>query len=296
MSSNSFFVIASIRILSGLFSTLKGVAINAGVIIWDTLLALYNMVAPKRPANGVTPEGYPGANGLWPAYTPAQKDDSRCSCPALNAMANHGILPHSGRAIKFKDLSTAIRTTYNFAPTFCYFVPNYIAGVLDRDYLTDSFDLSDIDVHNGIEHDASLTRHDSIFAKDQGTPAVKLIEELLASGTGPNGNLTTADLSRFSGKRRVEAKAVNHQYSLSFLHKMFSSSNSSTMLTIFGGDIKDLRPFLLEERIPDGWQSRITKPMGLTIAEFNSTVLRVELGIKEELPSSFIGDASGKKS
>lgn len=50
-----------------------------------------------------------------------------------------------------------------------------------------------------------------------------------------------------------------------------------------------MRPFLLEERIPDGWQSRILHPMGLTMAEFNMTALRVELGIHEELPSYFGG-------
>lgn len=65
------------------------------------------------------------------------------------------------------------------------------------------------------------------------------------------------------------------------------SNSSSTILTILGGKIKDLRPFLLEERIPEGWQPRVRHPMGLTMAEFNQTAFRVELGIKEELPPSF---------
>ena len=55
------------------------------------------------------------------------------------------------------------------------------------------------------------------------------------------------------------------------------------MLTIMGGRVKDLRPWLLEERIPDGWQPRIRSRMGLTAAEFNKTVLRVELGIEEHV-------------
>lgn len=55
-------------------------------------------------------------------------------------------------------MSKAIRSTYNFAPTFCYFVPRYMAGVLTRDPNVDTINLSDISVHNGIEHDASLTR------------------------------------------------------------------------------------------------------------------------------------------
>ena len=55
-------------------------------------------------------------------------------------------------------MSTAIRNTYNFAPSFCYFVPKYMADLLTRDYNKDTIDLSDIDVHNGIEHDGSLFR------------------------------------------------------------------------------------------------------------------------------------------
>ena len=68
-----------------------------------------------------------------------------------------GILPRDGRKITFKQLSQVVRDNYNFAPTFCWFVPNKIAGILGRDYQTGVFDLSDIDVHNGIEHDASFT-------------------------------------------------------------------------------------------------------------------------------------------
>ena len=68
-----------------------------------------------------------------------------------------GILPRDGRKITFKQMNQVVREHYNFAPTFCWYVPNTIAGILGRDYETGVFDLSDIDVHNGIEHDASFT-------------------------------------------------------------------------------------------------------------------------------------------
>jgi hypothetical protein len=206
--------------------------------------------------------------------------DARCvatrnSPPSFDVFA--GILPHDGRNITFKQLNQVVRDHYNFAPTFCWFVPNKIAGILGRDYKTGVFDLSDIDVHNGIEHDASFTRHDAHLMPDQSKPAPDLIEELLASGTGPNGCLTKKDLARFSAKRRVESRRTNGQYSMSFSHKLFGSSNASTMLTHFGGDIETLRPFLLEERLPDGWEPTITDAKGLTIAKFNKTSIPVEL-------------------
>lgn len=69
-----------------------------------------------------------------------------------------GILSRSGRGIKFTELTDQIRTTYNFAPSFCSFVPHYAARLLNKNYSEDTFDLQDLDLHNGIEHDASLTR------------------------------------------------------------------------------------------------------------------------------------------
>ena len=69
-----------------------------------------------------------------------------------------GVIPRDGRNISFQELSHQIRSTYNFSPTFSLYVPRFIAHILRRSYKTGHFDLSDIDVHNGIEHDASLVR------------------------------------------------------------------------------------------------------------------------------------------
>jgi len=45
--------------------------------------------------------------------------------------------------------------------------------------------------------------------------------------------------------------------------------------------VKNLEVFLTEERLPDGWESRIRKPHGLTILTFTKTVLVVENAIDE---------------
>lgn len=58
------------------------------------------------------------------------------------------------------------------------------------------------------------------------------------------------------------------------------------MLTIFGGRVDDLRVLLLEERLPDGWESRVRSRFGLTFAAFNSTVLKVIGGVKDVPPSA----------
>lgn len=59
--------------------------------------------------------------------------------------------------------------------------------------------------------------------------------------------------------------------------------SSSTMLTIFGGRIDDLKPMLMEERFSENWEPRIRSRYGLTMAAFNGTVLPVEFGVKKKL-------------
>jgi len=188
--------------------------------------------------------------------------------------------------IKFNELGPLIRATYNFGPSFCFFVPDFAANMLHRSYRKDTFDLKDLDLHNGIEHDGSLTREDSAIVQDQSKPHIPFIRELLASASGrdQDGNalLTKKDLSDYLTKRRVDAQATNPNYTNSLFHKMFGSSNSATLLTIFGGRLKDIESILVDERIPDGWESCILKPYGLTMASFNSTVLPVELGVDEK--------------
>jgi len=91
--------------------------------------------------------------------------------------------------------------------------------------------------------------------------------------------LTIPDLSRALSKRRVEARNSNKAYTESFFHNMFGSSNSSTMLTLFGGSIADLEPMLTEERFAENWEPRIRSHFGLTMAAFNGTVIPVERGV-----------------
>ncbi|KAH9956337.1 Cloroperoxidase [Russula dissimulans] len=309
------------RIGRGTLSSLFNGGFSIGLALWDLSLVLINLLTLKRRVGRVTPKGYPGEGGIWPEYIPPRQGDSRCACPALNAMANHGIIARDGRDITFRELTVLVRSTYNFSPTFCLYVSRYMAKILDRSYSTGRLDLSDIDVHNGIEHDASLLRRDTLHQFHQGMPDGQLVAALIKSATGPplkhvqqqttaqdplppndspyfpvaahvakatvdfdlNRTLTVADLSRRLGERRREARADNGQYSQDFGHKMFGSSNASGFLTIFGGRVGDLYTFLTEERLPDGWESRVRDQMGLTLIGINRTVLPVELGIKEEV-------------
>jgi hypothetical protein len=195
------------------------------VLTWDFQLFLLNLILPSSPPHAVVPAGAPGHLGHWPAYTPPSATDSRSACPMLNALANHSILPHDGKNITFRDLNTAVRQAFNFAPSFCFFVPTFAARFLGRSYWTDRFDLAELSKHNAIEHDASLTRQDVALVQDQGKPDLTLVEQLLAEATGEGGRkLTKADLSRALARRRRDARASNESYSESLFHNGFGSA------------------------------------------------------------------------
>ncbi|KAI0324617.1 Cloroperoxidase [Cubamyces sp. BRFM 1775] len=279
-------IIAFRRILREAISAAKGVLTLVLALYLDLLFAVFNLLTPDRPVGRVVPQGHPGYGGKWPPYIPPRQGDSRCSCPALNALSNHGLLPRDGKSIKFTEVTAAVCRVYNLSPTLSFLLTNFIAKSLVRSFHTDRLDLADVDAHNCIEHDASLTRVDTYDDPDQGKIAHALVDEVLTCGTGPGGNLTPPDISRLLGKRRVEAKTRDPKFSLALIHKLFGSANGTMFLTIFGGRVNDLRSVLGEERLPDGWESRIRHRMGMTAFEFNLKVFSVELSIKEEVDDS----------
>lgn len=212
----------------GILNKIAGFFINIFVFSWDLSLAILNLLTPSHKLGHVVPPHAAGHNLTWPAYVPPKDGDSRSACPMLNALANHGILPHDGKNISFKEMNTAVRHSFNFAPSFCFFVPKFAADFLERSYWTGRFDLAELSRHNAIEHDASLTREDAALVPDQGKPDLRLVNELLegATGTMPNGSprLTIPDLSRALSKRRVDARRTNKEYTESLFHNVFGSS------------------------------------------------------------------------
>lgn len=66
--------------------------------------------------------------------------------------------------------------------------------------------------------------------------------------------------------------------------------SATNLLNIFGGDIQDLSHFLLEERIPDGWQPKVLDKFGITVFDFIGPALKIEFGIEAEVRNVIAGD------
>jgi len=125
--------------------------------------------------------------------------------------------------------------------------------------LGSSWDLSKLDLHNAIEHDASLTRND--FAQgDNYDMQLPLLQALLDDADGDY--LTVASLAKSRARREQESLAVGSGVPLPVQATVLAFGESALLLQIMGKTINgelqaaksDVWTWFNEERLPDGWK------------------------------------------
>jgi len=294
MTSDNAFVIytgalikSPFKLVKWLLSTSAQVVLLVGVFSIDGVYTFGNFIMPNKRKGRVIAAGLPGHNGIWPEYIAPKSTDSRSPCPALNAMANHGILPRDGRNIPVDVLAKTIQQTFNTGWTF----PASVMKAIEKQFGRKVFNLDDLCSHNIIEHDGSLLRDDAHFQPNQADPSLHLdqIRKLLtAVRQSPTGTLTPSLLSDISSIRRLQSKQQNRWFYLTGGHKFFASANCTVMMECMGKDYDTLKPFLEEERIPDGWEPINRSRFGLSLVEFHYRAIQIELGVKENLPQAQI--------
>jgi hypothetical protein len=103
---------------------------------------------------------FPSLRTVYP-YVPPGPGDSRCPCPALNTLANHGYINRNGRNVSKVDLLAATLTAFNFSNAITQAAINGNINAFTGDIIA-SLDVlnatHDAPQHN--EHDASLSRSD----------------------------------------------------------------------------------------------------------------------------------------
>jgi len=196
-------------------------------------------------------------------YIPPGPNDSRSPCPALNALANHGYLPHDGKDITLRQLIHAMTEVFNLSTPLAVVLA--VGGViLCGSVMKLSLTLHDLALHNRIEHDASLV-HDNAHKGDKyaPTPVDPVLVDRLMDEAEAEDELT-AD---FFGKMRAQREAEALSKPLNFIHANFARGESALILTTLGhahpgddGDmthravsVNSVRDFLGKEKLPDGW-------------------------------------------
>lgn len=94
--------------------------------------------------------------------------EGRSPCPGLNALANHGFLPRSGKNIDYDLVNEATILAYNYknGTWFDAVQMAFTTNVSTTDTPNETFDLFDLARHDAIEMDGSLSRNDIYFGDD----------------------------------------------------------------------------------------------------------------------------------
>lgn len=99
----------------------------------------------------------------YPFQAPTDTD-VRSPCPALNSLANHGLLPRDGKNIDLATLEIGMFLGFSLAKEATDFVGSTALSTSTTGNAS-TFNLNDVAQHDpqALEHDGSMTRNDSFF-------------------------------------------------------------------------------------------------------------------------------------
>ncbi|KAG0139664.1 hypothetical protein CROQUDRAFT_726489 [Cronartium quercuum f. sp. fusiforme G11] len=206
---------------------------------------------------------------------------SRSPCPAINALANHGIIKRSGRNLSFHEIASAISRTYNLSPTLAI---QLLASSYPIFKGRTGIDLSDLSAHGLIEHDGSLLRSDvnspdyEFIPDNQSYPCTNLINRFFPDSPHP---MTFMELSNSLALRRAECEARNGTFYRHVLSDLFGSGNCGLMLEVTDGNRKVIRAWFGihgHEHFQPRWKPANRQAFGTSILRAQILMFRIELG------------------
>ncbi|KLU92937.1 hypothetical protein MAPG_11885 [Magnaporthiopsis poae ATCC 64411] len=213
-----------------------------------------------------------------------RKGDRRSACPVLNALANHGYIPRSGRNVSGEQYASGLEKAINFErPIFQGLID--VGLTLSTTGNNNTFHLNDIDKHGAIEHDASLSRND-VFLGDQSSFNPTIWNATKA--WFPDPLVTYGHLGRALGQRILAANASNPGFNLTEAQKGVAITASAFVLLLFGNgtegnaDRRQIRVLFEEERLPfkEGYR---TPDRPVTAAQVGEAVAKLTEAVPTKL-------------
>ncbi|KAK1835013.1 chloroperoxidase [Podospora conica] len=171
----------------------------------------------------------------------------------LNALANHGFFPRSGKNISIEQMVSGIDLALNLDPASSRPVVE-LAVTTSTTGNPLTVNLDDMATHGVIEHDGSLSRADAITGNaNRLNPAI--YASYIANFAGKSV-ITIPDAARARRARIAAAQAINPNFVFTPREDEFSRFETSLYLAVFGtGTIgnapkKWVDVMFREERIP----------------------------------------------
>lgn len=183
-----------------------------------------------------------------------ENPDNNCKrsvCPFLNSLANYNYINRTG-IFTVEQLTTQADTIFNINPS----VINAFVFLIKRDgFIKENIiDLSNINVHNFGEHDASLVHDDSINNVVNIKVNQTLVNELI-SFSSDGEYISLRDLARFRNHRKKTCAKNNPHFTYGLRQDFLSFGESALLLSVFGDTFKikisTVQDILGNEKIPD---------------------------------------------
>jgi hypothetical protein len=192
------------------------------------------------------------------AWKPAGPGDRRGPCPALNALANGGDLPHDGEATH-EELVGAMWRRLGVSPSVGSALARAALARLGRPRVGRGtvLDLSDLSLKTGlIEHDASLTRRDARCG-DAAELVPPLLTQLLERSA--DGRVLTLDDLAVAHQLRV-AQCEGHGHRLPLKASLLGTLEAALLYRVLArGDgiaLADAQELFSREHVPPGVERR----------------------------------------
>jgi hypothetical protein len=229
------------------------------------------------------------------SFGSAATGDARSPCPALNTLANHGILNRTGRSLSQDVIVNALASTYNVDKTMGKALASAAILQLGKGGL---LDLDALSKHGVIEHDASLTRFDAIQG-DNHSLQPSLLAAMLADT--PGDSMTSADFAVTRQRREAESLKAGSP-KLDLKTRTLAGGESALALQAMGSKGADgvlsapkekLKTWFGEEQLPAGY--RPANAIGLVSTAKISSDITSDKKAEEKGKAPTKGVKPGKK-
>ncbi|KAH7479862.1 putative sterigmatocystin biosynthesis peroxidase stcC [Phytophthora ramorum] len=173
----------------------------------------------------------------------------RSPCPGLNALANHGHIPRSGKNVTHESLGNALMSVFNFDSNLTQTLLNQVPA---------TFSLDIISRHNVLEHDASLVHNDEYFGGDPVNMNETMVDNLLARSLDGK-TLGVTEVGETRKDRLAECRANNPECVFGSNQTTFSYLEAAVFIVGCGGNVNEsvtveaAHSFVWDERIPDNY-------------------------------------------
>ncbi|KAI2464906.1 Cloroperoxidase [Annulohypoxylon bovei var. microspora] len=208
--------------------------------------------ATSSAAGNAAPSGHP-----WIAPGP---NDFRGPCPMLNTLANHGFLPRDGKNLTLEATVNGLAEGLNFNTSLAT-VMFHVATTANPTPNATFFTLDQLNVHNVLEHDGSLSRSDAFFGNNH-VFNESIFEQTIQYWTDPIIDINMLANGRMA--RVLTSKAFNPNFTFTSTMNDFSFGEVIAPIVAFGDlDTAMVNRTLVEyffrnERLPTelGWSKR----------------------------------------